>query len=255
MADNVPGETKAVLDLGCGSGTWIMEVARDFPNCSAVAVDLVPMQSLYMPSNCRSEVDDINLGLEHFYGDFDVVHARLIASGIKDYTALVDQIGNVLRPGGLVEFMEYGFRVYDQDKQLINVSTSTMEPPWFPRWMSWTHMAVGRRGGSVDAAERLHSWLEDDPVFEDVVYRPHWVPISPWLQGDDPESKWLNEIGGLVRDDTKAFLNAARPLLLGSGLPEEFVNELQKNTLRELEEARAPHYIRLDSVYARRKRE
>ena len=22
MADNVPGETKAVLDLGCGSGSW-----------------------------------------------------------------------------------------------------------------------------------------------------------------------------------------------------------------------------------------
>lgn len=65
MADDVPGETKACLDLGCGSGTWlafnfwplylssrdcnrIMELARDFPNCSAVAVDLVPMQSPYV---------------------------------------------------------------------------------------------------------------------------------------------------------------------------------------------------------------
>jgi hypothetical protein len=58
-------ETKSVLDLGCGSGSWygcffplflallklfpcsrIMEVARDFPHCQAVAVDLVPMQSV-----------------------------------------------------------------------------------------------------------------------------------------------------------------------------------------------------------------
>lgn len=31
----------------------------------------------------RSEVDDINLGLEHFYGDFNVVHARLISSGVS----------------------------------------------------------------------------------------------------------------------------------------------------------------------------
>jgi hypothetical protein len=31
----------------------------------------------------RSEVDDINLGLEHFYGDFDIVHTRLIASGVR----------------------------------------------------------------------------------------------------------------------------------------------------------------------------
>lgn len=32
--------------------------------------------------NSRSEVDDLNLGLEHFYGDFDVVHARLICTGV-----------------------------------------------------------------------------------------------------------------------------------------------------------------------------
>lgn len=31
----------------------------------------------------RSEVDDINLGLEHFYGDFNVVHTRLISSGVS----------------------------------------------------------------------------------------------------------------------------------------------------------------------------
>jgi len=66
MADDTPGETKFVLDLGCGSGSWygclsplfstllrsflrlsrILEVAHDFPHCQAVAVDLVPMQSM-----------------------------------------------------------------------------------------------------------------------------------------------------------------------------------------------------------------
>ena len=33
--------------------------------------------------NLRSEVDDLNLGLEHYYGDFDVVHARLICTGVR----------------------------------------------------------------------------------------------------------------------------------------------------------------------------
>jgi len=70
-------------DLGSGSGAWIIELAREFPQSNAVGADLVPMQSLIMPDNCRSEVDDINLGLEHFYGDFNVVHARMISSGIK----------------------------------------------------------------------------------------------------------------------------------------------------------------------------
>lgn len=64
MADDAPGDTKAVLDLGCGSGAWyviflplskldsppgtrIMEAAAEFPHCNAVAIDLVPMQSPY----------------------------------------------------------------------------------------------------------------------------------------------------------------------------------------------------------------
>lgn len=71
MADDVPGETKAVLDLGCGSGSWyvaltllslciphfgfrIMEAARDFSHCTAVAVDLVPMQSMYVKSQSQT---------------------------------------------------------------------------------------------------------------------------------------------------------------------------------------------------------
>ena len=36
----------------------------------------------------RSEVDDINLGLEHFYGDFNVVHAWLVGSGVS-FTSFV----------------------------------------------------------------------------------------------------------------------------------------------------------------------
>lgn len=68
LSEVVPGEPKACLDLGCGSGSWyvfatspracfeahairvgrIMDVARDFPNCQAVAVDLVPMQAEFV---------------------------------------------------------------------------------------------------------------------------------------------------------------------------------------------------------------
>ena len=35
-------------------------------------------------SHChRSEVDDVNLGLQHFYGEFNVTHARLVSSGVS----------------------------------------------------------------------------------------------------------------------------------------------------------------------------
>lgn len=62
----------AVLDLGSGAGNWyllavssssareltsirIIDVARDFPHCEAVAVDLTPMKVMYDLTRLRPE--------------------------------------------------------------------------------------------------------------------------------------------------------------------------------------------------------
>ncbi|KAI0931414.1 hypothetical protein AcW1_001179 [Taiwanofungus camphoratus] len=198
LADDTPGETKTCVDLGCGSGSWILDLARDFPHCSAVAVDLVPMQVLNMPPNCRSEVDDINLGLQHFYGDFNVVHSRLISSGIRDFHGLIDQMSLALRPGGLVDTFEFDFRVYSLDKKPF---LSDNEGPWLARWMNHCHVAVQRSGGEPDAANYLYRWIRDHPAFENVVYREFWLPTSPWKKGNDPESQRHNRIAHIFRED------------------------------------------------------
>jgi len=176
----------------------------------------------------RSEVDDINLGLEHFYGDFNVVHARLISSGvrfiqdflirsylnsnrktpchlsvkIKDYASLIDQISLVLRSGGLIDIMEFDFHVYDQNHKRIELSTHMVERPWWPRWLAFAYLAAKRHGGDVNAATHLHSWIVDHPAFEDVVYRDFWVPASPWIEGNDAERRR----GESMRDDISVCL-------------------------------------------------
>ncbi|PCH34099.1 hypothetical protein WOLCODRAFT_135501 [Wolfiporia cocos MD-104 SS10] len=251
LADDTPGEPKTCVDLGCGSGSWILDVARDFPHCSAVAVDLVPMQTLNMPPNLRSEVDDINLGLQHFYGDFNVVHARLISSGIQDFHGLVDQMSQALRPGGLIDLTEFDFRIYGPDKRPILRN----ERSWLARWMNLCHTAVQRSGGEPDAANHLHRWISDHPAFEDIVYREIWFQTSPWRNGHDNETQRQNRIANTFRDDVLAFLKSARPLLLGSGLSEELVDEAEENARQELMDAQIPTYVRVESVYALKKRE
>ncbi|KAG6333269.1 hypothetical protein ID866_5821 [Astraeus odoratus] len=246
-------EVKAVLDLGCGSGSWIMDVAREFPHCSAVAVDLVPMQSIHMPANCRSEVDDINLGLEHFYGDFNVVHIQLIASGIRDYHSLINQVAHVLRPGGLVEITEFPFYFSDGNKQPVLLPAGAFEPSWTALWMSYANRAIRSRGGDADAALHMHEWIESNPAFEDVVRRDIWMPVSPWLQGDDPHTIFWNDIAATLRDDIKAFMKSGRPLLLGHGLSEAFVNAMEHNAYQELDEAKTPLYAHIINISARKR--
>ncbi|KAH9929725.1 uncharacterized protein B0H18DRAFT_995942 [Fomitopsis serialis] len=251
LADDTPGEPKTCVDLGCGSGSWILDVSRDFPHCSTVAVDLVPMQALNMPPNLRSEVDDINLGLQHFFGDFNVVHARLISSGIRDYEGLVDQMSQCLRLGGLLDLMEFDFRVYGVDKKPI----LTEDASWLAHWMNLCHKAVHRNGGEPDAANHLHRWVLQSNAFEDVAYREFWFQTSPWRSGNDAATVRQNRIAHVFRDDILAFLRSGRPLLLGSGVPEDVVDEVEENARVELMEARTQTYIRVENVYALKRRD
>jgi len=253
MADDVPGERKACLDLGCGSGSWIMEVARDFPNCIAVGTDLIPMQSPTMPPNLRSEIDDINLGLEHFYGDFNVVHVRLISSGIKDYNRLIDQIGRVLRPGGLIDVSEFDFRMCDANHRVLEPDVDDIRPPWWALWLSHILKAIRNSGGDPDAATHLHEWILNNPMFEDVVYREFWVPAVPAARDTSNDSEKVRQMDKRLNDDCLAFLRSGRPLLLGYGFDPEKITMLEENALEELRTRRFPQYTRLQCVYARKR--
>lgn len=60
-------------------------MAKEFPEANVVGVDLAPSPTdpEHIPPNCRFEVDDINLGLTHFYGQFDVIQARFVTGGVS----------------------------------------------------------------------------------------------------------------------------------------------------------------------------
>jgi len=149
--------------------------------------------------------------------------------------------------------MEFDFEVYDANKRAITVSTASMESPWLPRWMTMVRNAASRRGGCLDAAGKLYNWVMDIPAFKDVVYTKIWMPSSPWLLGNNPETIRLNNLAILITEDIKEFLKAGRTLLLGSGLSEELVHDLEQNCLWEIETARTPYHILLQQVYATRR--
>ncbi|EAU92279.1 hypothetical protein CC1G_00498 [Coprinopsis cinerea okayama7 len=238
---------KRCLDLGCGTGCWIKEVARDFPYCEAVGVDLVVVPDTRdFPPNLRCEMDDVNLGLQHFFGRFDVVHARLLSSGIKDYQLLIENIARTLRPGGLVELQEYDFHIYDCNRRRFELSTNELAPPWWPRWMTFFNEAIRKMQGDVDAATHLLKWVRTHPGFEQVRYEERWIPIIPGNL--DP----LEPMYARLQADVSVYLRSGRPLLLKSGLSEMEVDILENNAIREFYESETTQYTRLQCVCARR---
>lgn len=173
----------------------------------------------------RSEIDDINLGLQHYQEEFNVIHARLVCSGVstrislissahvliraqvRDYAGLIDQTSQATRPNGLVIFTEFDFYVCGIDKKpLVFDNVPVLSPPYLPRWMCMVRAAVIERGGDVDAAYHLHRWTSEHPSFTDVVHRSFIFPTSPWIPSNHPSAAKMNRAGSLMRDDIEVRL-------------------------------------------------
>jgi len=100
-----------------------------------------------------------------------------------------------------MELFEFDFRIYDASHKPFSLPTSTMEPPWLPRWMSFLNMAVRQRGGTPDAANMLYSWTLQHPSFEDVVYEEYFVPTAPFMSRHDPNYHFLRSVSETLRED------------------------------------------------------
>ena len=79
----------------------------------------------------------------------------------------------------------------------------TFAPPWVALWVSFAVKAIQARGGDIDSAELVPGYISSHPAFEDVVIREMWVPIAPFVEGNDPETMFWNDIAATMRDDIK----------------------------------------------------
>ncbi|KDQ07710.1 hypothetical protein BOTBODRAFT_180480 [Botryobasidium botryosum FD-172 SS1] len=250
------GIQKDVLDLGCGSTIWAVEMAQEFPHCNVVGVDLAPPLQADPPPNCRIEVDDINLGLEHFYGSFDLIHARLISAGIKDYYGLLDDISKCLRPNGMFLAVDWDYRLCDPTKSYTTIyPRNHPKHAWLPRFIRAMNVAVRSRMGNIDAVALLPQWLKEHRSFEAVGQCDVWIPCGPYFSPDTEAGKRMNTIGRLMALDILSFISAGRPLLLESGMPEDEVDELLTNAHRETDQAHGEFWLKLAATWGRKKLE
>jgi len=149
--------------------------------------------------------------------------------------------------------VEFDFHVYDHmadgNHRRCDLETSRIAEPWVARWMIFANVAARNAGGDPDAATHLNRWITSHPAFENIVYQDYWLPVSPHPIFNDFQKR----VGAQMREDILSFLKSGRPLLLGSGVPEAIVDELQINAERELRSVALPQYIRLQSVCCRKK--
>jgi ubiquinone/menaquinone biosynthesis C-methylase UbiE len=114
--NTLPEGSQRVLDLGCGPGEWVREVAQAFPHVEVTGLDISKIMIAY----AQAMVQDQHLENAHFVqgnvvvslpfpdNHFDLVNARFLGVVIKGdrWQAAVSEWARVVRPGGSIRLTE-----------------------------------------------------------------------------------------------------------------------------------------------------
>ncbi|KAI0673225.1 S-adenosyl-L-methionine-dependent methyltransferase [Trametes maxima] len=175
-----PGEQRRVVDLGTGTGQWVLDVAREFPHVRFYGVDIVPIATRYPPPNVIFEMHDIMEPFRYASGTIDMVHARSITMAIRDYRALLQEVGRMLRRGGLFVSCEWG-----RYPIMADGSDITVRAPRMCAFFDALHETLGVRRGIEPIASRIPRMLEDSRQFTDIQAKRFYAPVGDWPAGPD----------------------------------------------------------------------
>lgn len=112
---------RSILDLGCGTGTWALDIADSIPTAQVVAMDISPPSGV-PPSNVSWVKGDI--GKNWHMGHFDFIHGRMLNSAVQDWPSFLRQCWEHLEPDGYLELLEV-FHPYRAENPQVNSTTSS----------------------------------------------------------------------------------------------------------------------------------
>lgn len=105
-------EEQIILDIGCGPGEWVLEMARTNPSSRIVGIDISKRMVAYANScarvhrltNACFEEGDVCAAFPFPDSAFDMVNARFIVSFQSEETwpFFLSECYRVLRPGGMM---------------------------------------------------------------------------------------------------------------------------------------------------------
>ncbi|KAH7338164.1 S-adenosyl-L-methionine-dependent methyltransferase, partial [Rhizoctonia solani] len=246
LSPGVDGREKKVLDLITAEGSWVQEMAKDFPEVQFTSVDNVPLIPHTPQPNAKFEVYDLYNGIAEQSDTFDMVHLRHAAMHLKNPKALIRDIYRVLRPGGLFIFGNWELSAYD--------ATEPSKPaferlPALNRALQMTRTALTNQGVDVLMCSDMPHWLEpsselwtvpEDPSsglmftepmlgFKDIMYAPMLVPIGLW-----PTEKRLQDVGKIGANGWAHIWRSMHAPFQVFGLSKEQAQEVVDGAIRDV---------------------
>ena len=197
----------AVLDVGCGTGRWAMELAAQFPEATVVGVDIVPASPerqaslgyglARLPDNYAFVAGNLLEGLAFAPASFDFTHQRLLYSSIPEprWPGAVHELARVTRPGGWVEMVEGSLG-----------SVEGQAGPAMSQLFAWAQQVTAPRGINLQIGVRLREFAQDAGL-RHVTQQEVKLPIGG-----------PSRLGAMVKADLVSVSQALGAAIKGAGV-------------------------------------
>ncbi|CAG8536034.1 350_t:CDS:2 [Ambispora gerdemannii] len=202
------------LDIGCGTGAWIVDMAKEYQKSSFVGVDLMSL----FPSTEQTHENALFLQMNvldrlPFDDDsFDFVHQRDLTHAYTEtqwQNIVIPEIARVTKSGMYCEFYEESDKWEDQDNDLL----------------IWVNLAVSHimatRGVNSSIATRIEAFLKESGQFTDINVLIERMPVG----------SYAGRIAELTLENTLNELTGLKPILkapLGEITDQEFDNMIEE---------------------------
>lgn len=170
-----------ILDIGCGTGTTTISLARHYPTSATTVygIDLFPvplhLHAAPLPGNVTFIQADIRAlvsqehsskGDETFHvGTFDYTFSRLLICGMHDWPAYIASLFSLLKPGGWAEHHDLAHRWYDGTGKRIDEGWG---------WMEALRQSAERRGMDFDCGKKVAEWMKEVGFVDVRVWEYRW---------------------------------------------------------------------------------
>ncbi|GAN05254.1 type 11 methyltransferase [Mucor ambiguus] len=181
-----------ILDVGCGPGSWCIDLSTKYPRIQVIGVDSDDMfpSKRNLPSNCQLLVCNVLDGLKEFpEGSFDVIHIRFMVLSFTtiQYPQVVKDCWRLLKPGGYIEILETDLTVHSPGPITMKLNEEMHE------------VSISRGLNPRRQADKLSELVPSGAINRQVKYRS--IPIGVWG----------GRIGVLCRDDMINMLTKFQP--------------------------------------------
>ncbi|KAG9078117.1 hypothetical protein FS749_009929 [Ceratobasidium sp. UAMH 11750] len=250
-------ERKKVLDMVTAEGSWVQEMAQQFPHVDFLSVDNVPLTCHTPRPNLLFEVYDLYNGIMAPDASFDVVHIRQATTQVKNPKELVRDIHRVLKPGGLFLFGDSEVEGYDGMDPEFPAGDKF---PGMNAGLQLIRQALAEQGVNPYLWRDLPGHLSPESDlwvsqrgkdgnkrvgFRDIRSKAHVFPANPW-----PKDEYSKELGRLAGDVGKAMWKSMEVPFQLYGVDPDRARQIIRDVVEEIDRTDLAVAGKYHTIYA-----